>query len=696
MSPEPKKTLKIEPIDPKEDAAESAAKRRSNARKNISLPAKPKSGIAADSIRSSSKKVVRKPSRQSSAPVEDAESVSQSQEIDSDSASETLILTATSRADSKSAESLEQDAVAAELARQVEAEAEDEPGFIPPDTEDSQTQEPSKRIVERHEERLQKILSHAGISSRRTAEEMILGGRVQVNGQVVSTLGAKADPQRDHIRVNGKLLQGPERHRYFMLNKPKGYVTTVSDPEGRPTVMKFFAGERERLYPIGRLDYLSEGLLLVTNDGELANKLTRASSGVEKTYLVKVSGNPDEEMIESLREGVMIERGRPGTGSGRVRTAPASIRQVREGDNPWYEVTVIEGRNRELRKMFEEIGHHVEKIRRVGYGPLILDLEPGKVRELDEEEIRLLNLAADGKLKTRRRRGPAPAQLSRHAGAAVEYQKAGERPRFKRRTDAPSGTFRSRTEAGNKPFAKREDRPGERSESRFSGKPSGSRFAGKPGESRFRRAEDSRRPSQDRDRPQREGSSFDRPGPKREGQGFQSRSFGNRLPRPARPTERPFTERPSREDKGFEPRRRESSRPPERRFESRPATSRPRRSEGVNAPERRFEPRPGTSRPGTSRPASSRPGPSRPGRGEDANEFDRRPPKKFAGDRPANRAPQKRAFDRPKSSEGAFQGKRRSGPPAGDGEAPRKKERWRDSYTGKNKGRPKPKPRKPE
>jgi len=282
-------------------------------------------------------------------------------------------------------------------------------------------------------ERLQKILAKAGISSRRKAEELILGGRVQINGKVVMELGTKADIERDHVRVDGKLLQGPERIRYFVLNKPKGFVTTVSDPEGRPTVMQFFASERERLYPVGRLDYLSEGLLLVTNDGELANKLTKASSGVEKTYLVKVAGQPTEEALDTLRSGVVIERGRPGTGSGRVRTAPAQIRQVRQGDNPWYEVIIIEGRNRELRKMFEEIGHHVEKIRRVGYGPLILDLEPGKLRELEPEEVQSLRLASEGKLKTRRRRGPKEAQLPTVAGKTVRYKKADGKPGFEPR-----------------------------------------------------------------------------------------------------------------------------------------------------------------------------------------------------------------------------------------------------------------------
>ncbi|MGA8730962.1 MAG: pseudouridine synthase [Terracidiphilus sp.] len=263
-------------------------------------------------------------------------------------------------------------------------------------------------------ERLQKILAQAGIASRRSAETMITEGRVQVNGKVVTQLGSKADAAQDHIRVDGKLLHGAERLRYYMLNKPKGFVTTVKDPEGRPTVMQFFEKMAERLYPVGRLDYQSEGLLLVTNDGELANKLTKAASGVEKTYLVKVSGQPTEDQLDILRGGVSIERGK--AGEGRVRTAPARIRQVRQGDNPWYEVVLIEGRNRELRKMFEEIGHFVEKIRRVGYGPLVLDQEPGNLRELEPEELAALRLAADGKLRTPkakelRRRNAMDAQL---------------------------------------------------------------------------------------------------------------------------------------------------------------------------------------------------------------------------------------------------------------------------------------------
>jgi 23S rRNA pseudouridine2605 synthase len=286
------------------------------------------------------------------------------------------------------------------------------------DQEDREPQAPPKL------ERLQKILAQAGVSSRRRAEELITQGRVQVNGKTVTELGTKADAGRDHIRVDGKLLQGAERLRYFVLNKPKGFVTTVKDPEGRPTVMKFFEKMRERLYPVGRLDYQSEGLLLVTNDGELANRLTKAASGVEKTYLVKVAGQPTEAELEILRGGVPIDRGQPGTE--RVRTAPARIRQVRQGDNPWYEVVLIEGRNRELRKMFEEIGHFVEKIRRVGYGPLVLDQEPGNLRELDPQELHLLRLAAEGKWKPKRIK--SAEMLPREAGRSANLKTGRDRP----------------------------------------------------------------------------------------------------------------------------------------------------------------------------------------------------------------------------------------------------------------------------
>jgi 23S rRNA pseudouridine2605 synthase len=239
-------------------------------------------------------------------------------------------------------------------------------------------------------ERLQKIIAAAGVASRRKAEELITSGHVAVNGQTVTELGTKADPEHDHIRVNGKLLQGQQRLTYLLLNKPKGFVTTNKDPEGRPTVMNLLTGVKSRVYPVGRLDYASEGLLLLTNDGDLAQKLMKAASHVPKTYLVKISGTPSEEALGKLRRGVSIA-----TDDGRrVRTAPAKIQVIKEANNPWYEITLIEGRNRQIRRMFEQVGHHVEKIKRVRYGPLQLDVPPGKYRQLKPLEVAKLRASA--------------------------------------------------------------------------------------------------------------------------------------------------------------------------------------------------------------------------------------------------------------------------------------------------------------
>ena len=236
------------------------------------------------------------------------------------------------------------------------------------------------------EERLQKIMAACGVASRRGAEEIIAAGRVTLNGKVVTEQGTKADAARDAICVDGMPLKKRERLLYFLLNKPKGYVTTVSDPEGRPTVMQLMKDCAERVYPVGRLDYASEGLLLMTNDGDLAAKLMKAGSHVPKTYLVKVSGKPDEGALQRLRAGIVIglEDGK------RVKTSPAKIRLMEDAANPWYEVVLIEGRNRQIRRMFATVGFDVEKIKRVKLGPLELDVPPGKSRPLTNTEIEQL------------------------------------------------------------------------------------------------------------------------------------------------------------------------------------------------------------------------------------------------------------------------------------------------------------------
>ena len=232
-------------------------------------------------------------------------------------------------------------------------------------------------------ERLQKIMAACGIASRRGAEEIIAAGRVTLNGKVVLEPGTKADPELDAICVDGKPLKRRERLLYFLLHKPRGYVTTVSDPEGRPTVMELMKKCPERVYPVGRLDYASEGLLLMTNDGALAQKLMKAGSHAPKTYLVKISGKPDERAIERLRAGVTIEL-EDGT---RVKTSPTKIRLAEDGANPWYKVILIEGRNRQIRRMFQSVGFLVEKIKRVQLGPLVLDVPPGKFRALTVWEV---------------------------------------------------------------------------------------------------------------------------------------------------------------------------------------------------------------------------------------------------------------------------------------------------------------------
>jgi 23S rRNA pseudouridine2605 synthase len=235
------------------------------------------------------------------------------------------------------------------------------------------------------EERLQKILSQAGVASRRQSEQIMLEGRVTVNGKIVTELGSKADLERDHIKVDGHLLRAPKRQVYIVLNKPDSTVTTASDPEGRTTVMELLKGVKERVYPVGRLDYHSEGLLLLTNDGEVANAITSAATHLDKTYVVKVTGTLTHDQEEQFRRGLPI--------SGR-RTMPAGLKLIKTGENPWYEVKLVEGRNQQIRLMFKHLGFLVEKLRRVRIGPIELGpIKPGQFRYLSDEEVQKLKRA---------------------------------------------------------------------------------------------------------------------------------------------------------------------------------------------------------------------------------------------------------------------------------------------------------------
>lgn len=227
--------------------------------------------------------------------------------------------------------------------------------------------------------RLQKIIADAGICSRRHAESLILSGCVTVNGQRITALGSKADPDCDHIKVNGKLISRPESKVYLLLNKPKGVMSTAFDPEGRPVVTDLIKGITARVYPVGRLDYHTEGLLLLTNDGDFAQTIMKAGSHCPKTYVAKVRGKLEPRALERLRGGVFLEG---------HRTAPAKILLLKDAANSWYEITLIEGRNQQIRKIFEYAGHPVEKLKRIRIGFLEdSKLHPGQFRFLTPQEI---------------------------------------------------------------------------------------------------------------------------------------------------------------------------------------------------------------------------------------------------------------------------------------------------------------------
>jgi 23S rRNA pseudouridine2605 synthase len=343
------------------------------------------------------------------------------------------------------------------------------------------------------EERLQKILARAGVASRRKAEELIREGRVTVNGRPAA-IGDKADLARDSVKLDERRIQAPATHRYLLLNKPRGVMSTVSDPAGRTTVIDLVPpAMRRALAPVGRLDFQTEGLLLLTDDGDLAQHVAHPSFGCWKTYEVKVRGRPAADQIERLRAGIVLEGRR--TAPCRItalrrssKTTPAALRRARAGggqgvpgrrgrprsapesDNAsWWSVELGEGRTRQIREMFQRIGHPVQKLRRIAIGPVSdPDLPVGSLRELSEREVAAL-----------RRAGPPAARQA--SGARREESRRGRPPGAEReesRRGRPPGTEREESRRGRQPGAEREEsrrgrQPGaEREESRR-GRPPG-------------------------------------------------------------------------------------------------------------------------------------------------------------------------------------------------------------------------------
>jgi 23S rRNA pseudouridine2605 synthase len=276
-------------------------------------------------------------------------------------------------------------------------------------------------------ERLQKIIAHAGFASRREAEAMIRQGRVTVNGRVVTELGSKADAARDHVKVDGKLITHAEPHRYILLYKPKEVMTTVEDPQGRRTVIDLVRGIRERIYPVGRLDFHSEGLVLLTNDGDLAFQVSHPTNGSVKTYHVKVRGVPEERLIDKLQRGITLDG---------KRTLPCEIARVRttgkrdDEGNSWFEVKLREGRTQQIRKMFQAVGHPVSKLRRVAIGPISdPKLTPGVWRELTKQEVKMLATMKDTKPPKQRRtttprRAAKPPQPRKKTSTTTKKKKS--------------------------------------------------------------------------------------------------------------------------------------------------------------------------------------------------------------------------------------------------------------------------------
>src|SRR5688572_24670847 len=275
---------------------------------------------------------------------------------------------------------------------------------------------------------------------------MIREGRVTVNGKVVTELGTKAAAGRDHIKVDGKLITRAETHRYILLYKPREVTSTVNDPEGRKTVIDLVKGIRERIYPVGRLDYQSEGLLLLTNDGDLAFKVSHPAHGSVKTYHVKVRGVPDERIIGKLERGITIEG---------KRTVPCEISRMKttgrgeDEGNSWFEVRLREGRNQQIRKMFKAVGHPVSKLRRVAIGPIADPrLTPGDWRELTKHEVKMLATLQEMPKPKARRSSTRPAKkksTSKKKPPASSTNRAASTKGVASTKRAPAASARRRT-----------------------------------------------------------------------------------------------------------------------------------------------------------------------------------------------------------------------------------------------------------
>ncbi|MBI2963075.1 MAG: rRNA pseudouridine synthase [Deltaproteobacteria bacterium] len=290
------------------------------------------------------------------------------------------------------------------------------------------------------EERLQKLLARAGLASRRAAEQLIAAGRVTVNGRTVSELGAKADPRRDDVRLDGEPVRA-SRARVLLLHKPVGVVTTLADPDGRPTIRDYLPAGHERVFPVGRLDFHSSGLLLLTNDGELAARLLHPRWRIARTYRVKVSGRPSEAALGRLRRGVKLDDGVSGPAQVDVeRLLPAKA---------WLRITVREGRRREIRRMCDAVGHPVERLVRVRFGPIELGrLPPGRWRALGDAETAALRAAVGLGARGAGAGGSGETKRSRASGLTSRAA-ADSHPRSSRKPAAMRGVEQSGSSRGS-------------------------------------------------------------------------------------------------------------------------------------------------------------------------------------------------------------------------------------------------------